>query len=97
MFKKSRYIKVSYNEQGLIHFICVNAKKLGIEEEVLKLCRDVTSDDAEALYECMTCCDRFTMDAIARRHYINEKKLYGHRKRFFEAWREKISISLLLK
>lgn len=97
MFNKSKYIKVSYNDQGLIHFICINARKLGFELAVKQLCYRITSDnaDAEALYECLT--ENGNVDVIARKHYTNEKKLYKLRKLFYEKFMDNVVLFLSVK
>ena len=53
MFNKSKFIKFSYKEQGLIHFICVNSRRLGLELAVKDICKRITCDkaDADALAE----------------------------------------------
>lgn len=85
MFKKRRGIKLSYNKQGLIYFICMNIKDLPteVQDKVLNLCLVIAGEDYQALYEVLTC-DFRTVEAIARKHYISEKKLYGYRKEFYE-------------
>ena len=97
MFNKSKYIKVSYNEQGLIHFICVNSRRLGLELAVKDICKRITCDkaDADALYEWLV--EDGNVDAIARKHYTNEKKLYKLRKQFFEKFKENIVLFLYVK
>lgn len=89
MFKKRRGIKLSYNKQGLIYFICMNIKDLPaeVQDKVLNLCLVIAGEDYQALYEVLTC-DYRTVEAIARKYYISEKKLYGYRKEFYERWGE---------
>ncbi len=96
MFKKSKYIHTTYDDQGLIHFICVNARKLCFDNVLIKYCTVIAEEDAAALYECVTN-DKITVDAVARKHYINEKKLYKHRKRFYENWKSYFDIKLIAK
>lgn len=89
MFKKRRGIKLSYNKQGLIYFICMNVKDLSDEErnKVFNLCREIAGNDADALLEVLTC-DWKTVEAIARSHYMSDKKLYRFRKEFYERFFE---------
>lgn len=89
MFKKRRGIKLSYNEQGLIHFICMNADKMGKEIDIECLCQEIAGDDWKALYEVLTN-DRRTVYGIADRYYMSEKRLYSLRKEFYEQFINKI-------
>lgn len=87
MFKKRRGIHLSYNRQGLIHFICVNVKDMPekTQKKILNLCIEVGKEDYKALYEMLTD-DRESVYSISRRYYISEKKLYKMRKIFYESW-----------
>lgn len=87
MFKKRRGISLSYDEQGLIHFVCVNYKKM--PDEVLKkitdLCNEVGKENAMVLFEVMTNSKK-TIRELAREYYISETQLYHYRKIFYESW-----------
>ena len=83
MFKKRRGIKLSYNEQGLIHFICMNAERLDKECDIEALCQEIAGDDWKALHEVLTN-DKRTVYGIADRYYMSEKRLYSLRKEFYE-------------
>lgn len=87
MFKKRRGIKRPYNEQGLIHFTCMNIKTLSEEmrEKITNLCREVAGEHAEALFVMLTD-DTKNVHAVSLQYYISESQLYLYRKRFYEAW-----------
>ena len=85
MFKKRRSIKVSYNRQGLIHFICVNVRSLPIEvnTRILSLCYEVAGEHGEALYTMLTD-DTKNVHGVAMQYYLSESQLYAYRKKFYE-------------
>ena len=87
MFKKRRGIKIPYNEQGLIHFTCMNIKTQpnAIQQKIFDLCNEVAGEHAEALYKMLTD-DALNVHAVAMRYYRSESQLYQFRKRFYEAW-----------
>lgn len=88
MFKKRRGIRLSYNRQGLIYFICMNIRDMPeeVQQKVKELCAEVGGCDSEALYEVITN-DRQSIVGISLKYYISEKKLYRMRKEFYEAWK----------
>ena len=46
---------ISYNTQGLIYFLCVNAKRLPERDKaVLNMCLEVAGEDYQALYKFLT-------------------------------------------
>ena len=85
MFKKRRGIKLPYNRQGLIHFICMNYADMPekIKRKIDSLCEEVGKEDSEALFEVLTN-DNKSVYLIASESFVNEKKLYQLRKEFYE-------------
>ena len=87
MFKKRRGIDLPYNKQGLIYFICMNAKDMPeeVRQKILNLCIEVGGQDCQALYEVVTN-DTKSVLAISLEYFVNEKRLYKLRKEFYEKW-----------
>lgn len=86
MFKKRRGIKLPYKEQGLIHFkcLCFDGLPKHEQEEILRLCDDVGKEDSKALFEVLTTDSSVkTVEAIARGHFLSERKLYALRREFY--------------
>lgn len=85
MFKKRRGIRLSYNEQGLVYFVCMNRKNQTpqIRDRIWNLCVRIGGEDGEALYEFLTN-DAVSAQAVCMKYFTNEKKLYAMRKRFYE-------------
>lgn len=87
MFRKLKGIKIPYEKQGLIYFVCINIKDMprDIQKKVLNLCVEVAGEDYKALYEVLTNKNKSIL-SISLEYYINEKKLYNLRKNFYEKW-----------
>ena len=87
MFRKRRGIRLPYNKQGLIHFICINVKDMpeDIQQKILNMCIEIGGEDYKALYEVLTN-DFKTVTCISRETFVSEKRLYALRKRFYENW-----------
>ena len=87
MFKKRRGISLSYNKQGLIYFICMNAKEQPqeIQDKIINLCLEIAGKDYKALYTILTD-DNKSIRAVAMEYFISETKLYELRKEFYEKW-----------
>lgn len=87
LFKKRRGIKLSYDEQGLIHFVCVNIEKMPeeVQDKIVQLCNDVGKEHAEVLYKVMTDSKR-SIRSLAREYFISETQLYCYRREFYENW-----------
>ena len=46
---------INYNTQGLIYFLCVNARRLPEQDKaVLNMCLEVAGEDYQALYKFLT-------------------------------------------
>lgn len=87
MFKKRRGIKLSYDEQGLIHFICVNFDKMPVEikYKILQLCEEIGKEHAVVLFEVMTNSKK-NIRTLSREFFVSESSLYRYRQRFYEEW-----------
>ena len=88
MFKKRRGIHLSYDEQGLIHFVCVNIDKMPeeVQDKIHNLCYDIGGDaHFEVLFKVVTDSKK-SIRALAREYFISETQLYYYRKKFYEAW-----------
>ena len=87
MFKKRRGIKLSYDEQGLIHFVCVNYRKLPdtVFDKITRLCDEVGKEHSEVLFQVMTN-SKETIRTLAQEYHISETQLYYYRKQFYEHW-----------
>jgi hypothetical protein len=87
MFKKRRGIKLSYDEQGLIHFVCVNFDKMpfSVQQKIVSLCDDVGKEHSSALFKVVTDSSR-SIRSLALEHHISETQLYHYRKLFYEKW-----------
>lgn len=87
MFKKRRSIRLNYKKQGLVYFICINHRDMPpqVQEKILRLCRTVAGEDADALHEFLTN-ENTSATGVSLRYYINEKRLYALRRRFYEEW-----------
>lgn len=87
IFKKRLGIKLSYNKQGLVHFICANYRDMpdDIQDRIINLCISIAGKDYKALFDALTN-EHLNMVAIAEKYFISEKKLYSWRKEFYEYW-----------
>ena len=87
MFKKRRGIHISYNKQGLIYFICMNANDMpeDVRRKILNLCIEVGKEDYKALYELLTNGNKSVL-SFSLEYHLSEKKLYYMRKNFYEKW-----------
>ena len=88
MFRESPYMKLSYNQQGLIYFICKDYKNQPeyIQKKILNLCTSIGKDNYQALFELLTTDKSATK--IAMQHYMSSVTLYRLRVGFFKKWKE---------
>lgn len=86
-FKKMRGIKLSYEKQGLIYFICINHRDMPekIQKQILNLCIAVGGEHYQALYTALTDKSK-SIRSVAMEFYISENLLYYYRKKFYERW-----------
>ena len=89
LFKKRRGIKLPYNKQGLIHFICVNYDDMPehIQTKIRKLCVDVGQEHAKVLFNVVTDSNK-NIRRLAMEYNISDMSLYRYRKKFYESWYE---------
>jgi len=77
---------MSYKEQGMICFTCLNYPILSayMRRKIDRLCLEVGQEDAQALFSLVTKDESVTK--LSRLHYVSERKLYDLRKAFYEKW-----------
>jgi hypothetical protein len=95
MFKKRRGIKLPYNKQGLIYFTCVNIVDMpeDVQDKIKKLCDDIGGKEyADVLYKVVTDSSR-SIRSLSMEYHISETQLYHYRKKFYEMWEERLSVS----
>ena len=87
MFKKRRGINLSYEKQGLVHFVCVNYEDRPDEvlDKIVSLSAEIGGEHNEALFEVMTNKDK-SIRELAYEYHLSETQLYYYRKLFYEAW-----------
>ena len=82
-FKKKSGIDLSYEAQGLIHFVSVNYKYMDnkVQELIKQACRAAGGEYYEALFELVT--TRKTVTAIALKYSMSRETLYRCQRRYF--------------
>ena len=88
MFKKRRGIKLPYEKQGLICFVCINYKDMpeDVQQKIKKLCDDVGGEKhSKVLFKVMTDKNK-SIRNLSKEYYISETQLYHYRKVFYESW-----------
>lgn len=85
-FKKLRGIRLSYEEQGLIYFLCSNFKNLTKKEQqkITDLCQEVGGAYKEALLDFLT---GDSAVKVSLDHSVSESNLYRMRKEFYEKFK----------
>ena len=86
MFKKKRGIKLHYNTQGLIFFICLDYKNQpqAMQKKILNLCLTIGGENWQMLFNILTTSK--SIITIAEEHHASESVLYRLRKKFYEGW-----------
>lgn len=86
-FRKYKGIRLSYEEQGLIHFICRNYRKMPaeIQLKILDLCELSSRENPYALF-CLLTEGKSTTSVAQRFCIASESTLYEARKRFYDGW-----------
>lgn len=89
MFKKKKGIQLSYEEQGLIFFVCRNYKKMPnkIKTKICCLCKAVADEDWKPLFLLLTKKGR-DIEQVAAEYFISDKRLAKYRKLFYESFFE---------
>lgn len=87
MFKKRRGVKLSYNKQGLIYFVCMNLNEMPeeIQQKVTILCKEVAGEHSDALFSLLTD-DSRNIHGVSMKFHLSETQLYVYRKKFYEQW-----------
>lgn len=88
MFKKSCFVHLPYDRQGLIYFICHNfeIQPPSVQKKILDVCQQSGKGNAQALFDFLTTDN--TWQKISNQYHIEETTLYRARKKFYEAWFE---------
>lgn len=75
---------VTPEEQGLIFYFCLNAKKLdaNIQNKILNTCKDVAADDYQALYRFLTDA-RVNHVYICDTYFISKARLFKLKRKFY--------------
>ncbi len=83
MFKKMRGCKLSYNQQGLIRFICLNYYDLpqDVQHKINDLCLKCGGEYYKALFRVLT--TDISIRYIALEECISETHLYRMRLKFY--------------
>lgn len=84
--RKMRGIQLSYEQQGLVYFICQTfpLQPHQTQDKILRLCMECGGEYEMALFLVLT--TRESVQSIAQRHHVSTSVLYGRRKRFYERW-----------
>ena len=89
LFRKLKGVKLPYVRQAYIYYTCMDyadqdeATKAKIE----RLCREIGDNeyDTKALFEFLTN-QYINASGVARKYYLDEKKLYRMRREFLMRW-----------
>lgn len=94
MFKKRRGIELPYNKQGLIYFTCANYYDMpeDIQVKIVELCKEIGKEHSQVLFEVMTNSSK-SIRKLAMEYYVSEMTLYRKRKKFYEMWEKRLSVS----
>jgi hypothetical protein len=84
MFKKMRSVRLSYEKQGLVYFLCKNYTVLPvhIQETIDRLCMEVGGEYNQALRQLLI--RRISVRRAAMEWHMDETTLYRKRKIFYE-------------
>ena len=85
MFRKYQGIKLSYNEQGLIYFICLNYFDMpeAVKRKITKLCFEVGQKQHKALFELLTN-EHKTISDLTDEYSVSKNELYRLRREFYK-------------
>ena len=86
-FKKRRGIHLSYKEQGLINFTCLNysTQPPAIREKIRTMCDEIGGEYSAPLFVILTR-DDVSIACAAMEYAVSERTLYRLRKAFYESW-----------
>ena len=89
MFKKMPSLKMPYNKQGLIYFLCHNYEHMPfeIQKRIINSCIKAGGEYYNSLFELMTT-DK-PIQLIAMDGYVSERHLRRLRRKFYEHFFEK--------
>lgn len=89
VFKQKRGIRLSYIQQGIVYFTCLNYKNepADVRSGIIKLCREVAGEDYRALFDILTK-DYVIIEGVARKNYITARRLCRYKEIFYERFKE---------
>ena len=91
LFKRKKGIKLTYNQQGFVYFLCMNYDVLPASTKSLikKLCDEVGGFNSLALFVFLT--DPYmSSEAISQRYFVSVTRLGIMRAEFYERFYKKI-------
>lgn len=86
-FRKYRGMRLTYEQQGLVFFLCRNYRKLPKEQQkkVIRLCQMVGRNNPYALFLLLTT-DRSVQSLMTQFKLASESTLYEARNSFYREW-----------
>ena len=85
-FRRLRSVRKSYNEQGLIYFLCQNYRwqPQRVQQKIDRLCESAGGEYAPALKEFLTTGADWI--SVCAKHHISDRTLERARRSFYESW-----------
>ena len=89
VFKKMRGCKLTYIQQGLVRFVCLNYKIMPerVQRNIRLLCNNCADGNGayyRALWDVLT--TQKSVAQIASNHAVSERKIYNMRLAFYHAF-----------
>ena len=91
IFRKLRGVNLTYREQGLIWFTCVNYDKQpkAVKEKINRLCKLYGGEHEKALFALLTR-ENVSIQWLEQTYHVNATTLYKRRVKFFHGWKNDI-------
>lgn len=88
MFRKYRGMRMTYEKQGLIFFLCRNFGSLppGVRRRIERVSEEVAGEEKAVLLALLT--GRQSARHLSMTRYINLNRLYAWRRAFYESFFE---------
>lgn len=88
MFRKYRGMRMTYEKQGLIFFLCRNFGSLppGVRRRIERVAEEVAGEEKAVLLALLT--GRQSARHLSMTRYINLNRLYAWRRTFYERFFE---------
>ena len=85
IFRKLRGVNLTYREQGMIWFTCVNYDKQPqrVKDKIKRLCRECGGEYEEALFVLLTR-ENVSIPWLEQTYYVSASNIYRRRIQFFE-------------